>query len=191
MPLQSSGAISLSQIKTELGSGSNSLRTLSAAAGKSTPDAFSEFYGYSAADVNFTFTGGSTSTSGKFASSFFGVDTIPFNTAFGSFSDSSAGGVTWKAIYHTTGSMQGAYVAVSGNYSGQSFSSVVGYRYLKIGSTIIFDSQGLDLIAQPVTGDYYSSTNVTRWYNNFSQTTTYSQQTALIYQNTHTVTLSN
>ena len=47
MALQSSGSISLSQIKTELGSSSNSLRTLSAAAGKSAPDAFSEFYGYS------------------------------------------------------------------------------------------------------------------------------------------------
>lgn len=47
MTLQSSGAISISQIKTELGSGSYSLRTLSAAAGKSTPDAMSEFYGYS------------------------------------------------------------------------------------------------------------------------------------------------
>jgi hypothetical protein len=47
MALQSSGAISLSQIKSELGSSSNSLRTLSAAAGKSAPDAFSEFYGYS------------------------------------------------------------------------------------------------------------------------------------------------
>jgi len=46
MALQSSGAISISQIKTELGSSSNSLRTLSAAAGKSTPDAMSEFYGY-------------------------------------------------------------------------------------------------------------------------------------------------
>jgi hypothetical protein len=49
MPLQSSGAISISQIRTELGSSSYSLRTLSAAAGKSTPDAMSEFYGYSAA----------------------------------------------------------------------------------------------------------------------------------------------
>jgi hypothetical protein len=48
MALQSSGAISISQIKTELGSSSNSLRDLSAAAGKSTPDAMSEFYGYSA-----------------------------------------------------------------------------------------------------------------------------------------------
>ena len=48
MALQSSGAISVSQIRTELGSGSYSLRTLSAAAGKSTPDAMSEFYSYSA-----------------------------------------------------------------------------------------------------------------------------------------------
>jgi hypothetical protein len=46
MALQSSGAISISQIKTELTSSSNSLRTLSAAAGFSTPDAMSEFYGY-------------------------------------------------------------------------------------------------------------------------------------------------
>lgn len=49
MALQSSGPIKISQIKTELGSSSYSLRTLSAAAGKSSPDAMSEFYGYSAA----------------------------------------------------------------------------------------------------------------------------------------------
>jgi hypothetical protein len=47
MALQSSGAISIDDIRTELGSSSGSLRTLSAAAGKSTPDAISEFYGYS------------------------------------------------------------------------------------------------------------------------------------------------
>lgn len=47
MALQSSGAIAVSQIKTELGNSSGSIRTLSAAAGKSTPDAMSEFYGYS------------------------------------------------------------------------------------------------------------------------------------------------
>lgn len=48
MALQSSGAISISQIKAEVGSTSNSLRTLSAAAGFVVPDAMSEFYGYSA-----------------------------------------------------------------------------------------------------------------------------------------------
>lgn len=47
MALPSSGAISISQIQTEIG-GSYSLRALSAAAGFATPDAMSEFYGYSA-----------------------------------------------------------------------------------------------------------------------------------------------
>ena len=48
MPLPSSGPISISQIRTELGTSSGSLRTLSSLAGKSIPDAMSEFYGYSA-----------------------------------------------------------------------------------------------------------------------------------------------
>ena len=48
MALPSSGAISISQIRTELGTTSGSLRNLSSLAGKSTPDAMSEFYGYSA-----------------------------------------------------------------------------------------------------------------------------------------------
>jgi hypothetical protein len=63
MALQTSGAISISQIKTELGSSSNSLRTLSAAAGKSTPDAMSEFYGYASYAVP-TYHAGATSISG-------------------------------------------------------------------------------------------------------------------------------
>jgi len=48
MALTSSGAIAMSEIGTELSNASRSLRTLSAAAGKSTPDSFSEFYSYSA-----------------------------------------------------------------------------------------------------------------------------------------------
>jgi hypothetical protein len=47
MALQSSGAIAVSEIKTELSSSSSSLRTLSAAASKSAPDGMQEFYGYS------------------------------------------------------------------------------------------------------------------------------------------------
>jgi hypothetical protein len=48
MTLQGSGAISLSQIRNELSAinGSYSLRSLSSTAGKGTPDAMSEFYGY-------------------------------------------------------------------------------------------------------------------------------------------------
>ena len=46
MALQSSGQISINDIKTELGNSSGSLATLSTAAGKSAPHAISEFYGY-------------------------------------------------------------------------------------------------------------------------------------------------
>ena len=49
MALQSSGPIDISDIQAELGSTSGSLRTLSAAAGFTSPDAMSEFYGYSSA----------------------------------------------------------------------------------------------------------------------------------------------
>jgi hypothetical protein len=44
--LPSSGTLSIGDIRTELGSSSGSLRTLSGLAGFSTPDAISEFYGY-------------------------------------------------------------------------------------------------------------------------------------------------
>lgn len=50
MALPGSGnSLSISQIKAELNSSSNSLHDLSVLAGFSTPDAISEFYGYSAA----------------------------------------------------------------------------------------------------------------------------------------------
>ena len=46
MALPSSGQISISQIRTELGTSDGSLRNLSSLAGFSTPDAMSEFYSY-------------------------------------------------------------------------------------------------------------------------------------------------
>ena len=59
MALQSSGAISINDIRVELGQAqaNSSLRTLSSLANKSTPDAISEFYGFSAA-TEFTFLAG-------------------------------------------------------------------------------------------------------------------------------------
>ena len=47
MPLPSSGPISISQIRSYLSISNNSLRYLSDSVGFSTPDAMSEFYGYS------------------------------------------------------------------------------------------------------------------------------------------------
>ena len=51
MALQTTGAISIDNIRTELGQAqaNSSLRSLSSLAGKSTPDAMSEFYGFSSA----------------------------------------------------------------------------------------------------------------------------------------------
>lgn len=46
MTLPTSGPLSINAIRTEMSSTSGSLRTLSAAAGFSTPDAMSDFYGY-------------------------------------------------------------------------------------------------------------------------------------------------
>lgn len=46
--------LSISQIRTELGSSSGSLRALSAQVGFSTPDSISEFYGYSNRSISFS-----------------------------------------------------------------------------------------------------------------------------------------
>ena len=56
MALQTTGAISIDDIRKELGQAqaNSSLRSLSSLANKSTPDAMSEFYGFSAATA-FTF----------------------------------------------------------------------------------------------------------------------------------------
>lgn len=51
MALPSSGEITINDIRTELGETTGSLRSLSATAGFTSPDAMSEFYGYSAATI--------------------------------------------------------------------------------------------------------------------------------------------
>jgi hypothetical protein len=58
MALPSSGQLSINDIRTELGTSEGSLRSLSSTAGFSTPDAISEFYGYSGGTtVTFTLCG--------------------------------------------------------------------------------------------------------------------------------------
>ena len=57
MALQSSGPIAISSIAAEIGVSNYSLRYLSSLAGFSTPDAMSEFYGYSAAEPTIYFNG--------------------------------------------------------------------------------------------------------------------------------------
>jgi len=52
MALPSSGALSIDDIRTEIGSTSGSLATLSAAVGFTTPHAISDFYGYTSSTPN-------------------------------------------------------------------------------------------------------------------------------------------
>lgn len=52
MALQGSGAISIGNIRSELGMSTGSLRALSAAANKGTSDSISEFYGFNASNLS-------------------------------------------------------------------------------------------------------------------------------------------
>lgn len=108
MTLQSSGAISISQIKSELGSSLNSLRSLSALAGKSTPDAMSEFYGFTNTPVSYTYSiiayNGYTTVQGSYTSPSGGVNSFSF------YNNSASGG-----IVGTVCARDGAISISSGN----------------------------------------------------------------------------
>lgn len=64
MALQSSGAISIGNIRSELGMSTGSLRSLSAAANKGTPDSISEFYGFNASNLSVYYGNDETSFGG-------------------------------------------------------------------------------------------------------------------------------
>lgn len=108
MTLQSSGAISISQIKSELGSSLNSLRSLSALAGKSAPDAISEFYGFNNTPVSYTYSiiayNGYTTVQGNYTSPSGGVNSFSF------YNNSPGGG-----IVGTVCARDGAISISSGN----------------------------------------------------------------------------
>jgi len=108
MTLQSSGAIKISEIKTELGSSLNSFRSLSALAGKSTPDSMSEFYGFNNTTTSYTYSiiayNGFTTVQGSYTSPSGGVSTFSF------YNDSSTGG-----IVGTVCARDGAISISSGN----------------------------------------------------------------------------
>ncbi|CAB4154009.1 hypothetical protein UFOVP638_47 [uncultured Caudovirales phage] len=91
MALPSSGTLSISQIRTELGSSSGSLRTLSGLAGKSTPDAISEFYGYANNSITFS---SSYSYTGTTSASYSGTVTIVGSTATFNARSTSTGNFT-------------------------------------------------------------------------------------------------
>jgi hypothetical protein len=107
MALPSSGTLSMSQIKTELGSSNNSLRALSAQVGFSTPDAISEFYGYGAVYtigqaalggiIAYINGGGSSGTSGLVAT----VNDISTGAPWGCPGDGLLGNPSWTGQENT------------------------------------------------------------------------------------------
>ena len=122
MTLQSAGDISISEVKTELSSSSGSLATLSTEAGKSTPHALTEFYGYSAGpnapsnfvldegphidgDVDFSFTDNSSDE--------LGFD-IEYNIDYG-------GWTTWT----TTSANNNSGIFPAYLYGASSFQSII------------------------------------------------------------------
>jgi len=106
MALPSSGTITINDIRTELANTSGSLRTLSAAAGKSTPDAMSEFYGYSSVNPTdyfdvITYTGDGTTSNQITGLSFFPALVIIKNlsaTTTAVLYEDSRGAYVWQPV---------------------------------------------------------------------------------------------
>lgn len=121
MPLPSSGPLGINAIRNELGTSNSSLRGLSSLAGFSTPDAISEFYGYSAATVPYSY--GSPRILFDFASTANygdGIVTIPDLSGVG-----NSGTFTVGTLGGTATNSQG--FASAGNASGYEFQTSPEY----------------------------------------------------------------
>jgi len=79
MALPSSGALSIDDIRTEVGSTSGSLATLSAAAGFAAPHAISDFYGYASSTPNDLYWDFSENDGGAAFTGNAGSATVPFS----------------------------------------------------------------------------------------------------------------
>jgi hypothetical protein len=122
MPLPSSGPLSIDMIRNELQTTSGDLRFLSARAGFSTPDAMSEFYGYTYASVPYSY--GSPRILWDFASTGNygnGIVSIPDLSGFGNngtFNVGTVGGFdTGASGYANTGLSSGYEFQTSPEYS--------------------------------------------------------------------------
>jgi len=108
MALQSSGAISISQIKGEVGGSSSSLRSLSNTASKSAPDGMQEFYGYSGApsyDYNSNMQVGSGSYYSSTAYGYANNSSIHVFGTFGFLYPATFNSRSFEGLYH-----QGNYI---------------------------------------------------------------------------------
>lgn len=79
MALPSSGALSIGDIRTEVGSTSGSLATLSAAVGFTTPHRISDFYGYTSSTPNDLYWDFAENAGGATFTGNAGSETVPFS----------------------------------------------------------------------------------------------------------------
>jgi hypothetical protein len=160
MALQSSGPISFSNIKTELSNSSNSLRTLSAAAGFSIPDAVSEFYGYS-----------SVSTATVTTNSITGVQET-YMTLNGNVSSNGGASLTERGFYFGTnstsptasGNFKVNLGGQTGNFSTTRYSLSAGTTYYAWAYAINAGGTAFGNRVQATTIAAYAPT----WYNTYS-----------------------
>ena len=127
MALQGSGEISIADIKTEIGSASGSLRTLSNLAGKSSPDAMSEFHGYSHLTSYTSSDMGVFNETCHFSGSLHALDQTYYHNGSGTYP--TAGDTCYS-------NSSGSSVLAAGYYTLGNSSSGTGNRnYIKISGT--------------------------------------------------------
>ena len=179
MPVPSSGAISLNQFHVEAGGSSGTTASINdadirALIGKASGAtmSFNEWYGASAASPNASsITCGQYSTTGKYAATYKGYSSqvgTGSGSTFGSYTDRSftVNGNSFDliAIWNNTGGIfQSHVIGITGNYANQTIQSVTGFRYLKAGSTIYFDSQLTDYLGNAMVAVYNQAGNYTYW----------------------------
>jgi hypothetical protein len=167
MALQSSGAISIGDIRTELGETTGSLRSLSATAGFSTPDAISEFYGYSGQSAPSVTTNAASSVA---------VSTVTLN---GNVTSDGGATVTARGFYfgtnsnatsnpaYASGSGTGAYSLARTGLTGSTTYYFAAYATnatgTTVGGTLSFTTQ----VAATIHASYYG-TNKPDGYQNLS-----------------------
>ena len=137
---------------------------------------FNEWYGASSSDNLAVITTSNTSvtTTGKFGSTtyFYGYQSpngYYLSSSLGSSSnnDFNVNGNTFDilATISTSGAiLDNNILQISGNYGGLTLAQISGFRYLKNGSNVIFDSTHMDYNSAAETGDYNSTNNTTTFY---------------------------
>jgi hypothetical protein len=131
MALPLSGPLSISMIRTELGSSSGSLRTLSELASFNQPDKISDFYGYARPVVNSVVFSSSYSYTGTTSASYSGTVTIVGAAATFNARSTSTGNFTTDTNINIGGNIRRArQLGGPGTTNSTTFSLTAGsYSY--------------------------------------------------------------